>query len=70
MAGEVFTLNRCCPEKLPSAVSPSGWRVAAWRLHESNTLHVLWQALPENLRLSQHLYLANSAGAVVDTRLA
>jgi YD repeat-containing protein len=31
------------------------------RLHESNTLHVLWQALPENLRLSQHLYLATNS---------
>jgi YD repeat-containing protein len=31
------------------------------RLHESNTLHVLWQALPEDLRLSQHLYLATNS---------
>ncbi|UWM62750.1 RHS element core protein [Enterobacter sp. CP102] len=26
--------------------------------HESNVLHVLWQALPEDLRLSPHIYLA------------
>ncbi|WP_079794762.1 DUF6531 domain-containing protein, partial [Salmonella bongori] len=31
------------------------------RLHESNVLHVLWQALPEDLRLSPHLYLATSS---------
>ena len=32
------------------------------KLHESNVLHVLWQTLPEDLRLSPHLYLAaNSA---------
>ncbi|HHY6312694.1 TPA: DUF6531 domain-containing protein, partial [Salmonella enterica] len=30
------------------------------RLHESNVLHVLWQTLPEDLRLSPHLYLATS----------
>ncbi|VDZ75841.1 Rhs protein [Salmonella bongori] len=31
------------------------------KLHESNVLHVLWQALPEDLRLSPHLYLATSS---------
>ncbi|EHX0166787.1 RHS repeat protein, partial [Salmonella enterica] len=31
------------------------------KLHESNVLHVLWQALPEDLRLSQHLYLATNS---------
>ncbi|EAW1760672.1 RHS repeat protein [Salmonella enterica subsp. enterica] len=31
------------------------------RLHESNVLHVLWQTLPEDLRLSPHLYLATSS---------
>ncbi|HCD1257302.1 TPA: RHS repeat protein, partial [Citrobacter amalonaticus] len=31
------------------------------KLHESNALHVLWQALPEDLRLSPHLYLATSS---------
>ncbi|WP_368277826.1 RHS repeat-associated core domain-containing protein [Enterobacter cloacae] len=31
------------------------------RLHESNPLHVLWQTLPEDLRLSQHLYLATNS---------
>ncbi|EJH2661496.1 RHS repeat protein, partial [Salmonella enterica] len=31
------------------------------KLHESNVLHILWQALPEDLRLSQHLYLATSS---------
>ncbi|HAU8265714.1 TPA: RHS repeat protein [Kluyvera intermedia] len=31
------------------------------RLHESNVLHVLWQALPEEMRLSPHLYLATSS---------
>jgi len=28
------------------------------QLHESNPLHSLWQTLPEDLRLSQHTYLA------------
>ncbi|MBA3112621.1 RHS repeat protein, partial [Salmonella enterica] len=31
------------------------------KLHESNVLHVLWQALPEDLRLSQHIYLATNS---------
>ena len=31
------------------------------KLHESNVLHVLWQALPEDLRLSPHLYLATNS---------
>ena len=31
------------------------------RLHESNALHVLWQTLPEDLRLSSHLYLATNS---------
>lgn len=30
-------------------------------LHESNVLHVLWQTLPEDLRLSPHLYLATNS---------
>ncbi|ECI5144420.1 DUF4329 domain-containing protein [Salmonella enterica subsp. salamae] len=31
------------------------------KLHESNVLHVLWQALPEDLRLSPHMYLATGS---------
>ncbi|MDJ3599535.1 RHS repeat protein [Salmonella enterica] len=31
------------------------------KLHESNVLHVLWQTLPEDLRLSPHLYLATNS---------
>ncbi len=31
------------------------------KLHESNVLHVLWQTLPEDLRLSPHMYLATSS---------
>ncbi len=31
------------------------------QLHESNPLHRLWQALPEALRLSEHIYLATSS---------
>ena len=31
------------------------------KLHESNVLHVLWRALPEDLRLSPHLYLATNS---------
>jgi len=30
-------------------------------LHESNPLHTLWQALPEAMRLSEHLYLATNS---------
>lgn len=31
------------------------------KLHESNVLHMLWQALPEDLRSSPHLYLVTSS---------
>ncbi|MDH1128657.1 DUF6531 domain-containing protein, partial [Enterobacter sp. GD03975] len=31
------------------------------RLHESNALHLLWQTLPEDLRLSPHIYLATGS---------
>lgn len=31
------------------------------KLHESNVLHALWQTLPEDLRLSPHLYLATNS---------
>jgi RHS repeat-associated protein len=31
------------------------------KLHESNVLHVLWQTLPEDLRLSPHIYLATNS---------
>lgn len=30
-------------------------------LHESNPLHTLWQSLPEDIRLSQHVYLATNS---------
>ena len=30
-------------------------------LHESNPLHTLWQALPEAIRLSEHLYLTTNS---------
>ncbi|HEG1988793.1 RHS element core protein [Enterobacter cloacae] len=31
------------------------------KLHESNALHRLWQRLPEDIRLSPHIYLATSS---------
>ncbi|HHG6072033.1 TPA: RHS element core protein [Salmonella enterica subsp. enterica serovar Vietnam] len=43
--------------------SESFWlaRGGVAKLHESNVLHVLWQTLPEDLRLSPHLYLATNS---------
>ncbi|MFL4214802.1 hypothetical protein P9423_22990, partial [Enterobacter mori] len=31
------------------------------KLHESNALHRLWQRLPEDIRLSPHIYLATGS---------
>lgn len=43
--------------------SESLWlaRGGAARLHESNTLHLLWQTLPEDIRTSPHIYLATNS---------
>ncbi|WHP30888.1 RHS repeat-associated core domain-containing protein [Trabulsiella odontotermitis] len=43
--------------------SESLWlaRCGTLKLHESNVLHRLWQALPESIRLSPHMYLATSS---------
>ena len=43
--------------------SESLWlaRGGAARLHESNALHRLWQRLPEDVRLSPHIYLATNS---------
>ncbi|WP_342006436.1 DUF6531 domain-containing protein, partial [Citrobacter sedlakii] len=43
--------------------SESFWlaRGGVAKLHESNVLHLLWQTLPEGLRLSPHIYLATNS---------
>lgn len=43
--------------------SESLWlaRGGVLKLHESNTLHLLWQTLPEDIRLSPHIYLATNS---------
>uniref|UniRef100_UPI002ED82583 DUF6531 domain-containing protein n=1 Tax=Enterobacterales TaxID=91347 RepID=UPI002ED82583 len=43
--------------------SESFWlaRGGVLKLHESNPLHMLWQTLPEDIRLSPHIYLATSS---------
>ncbi|EHT0428204.1 RHS repeat protein, partial [Salmonella enterica] len=73
LRGEVLILNDnggrsihfepLLPGETAFSRSESLWlaRGGVAKLHESNVLHVLWQTLPEDLRLSPHLYLATGS---------
>ncbi|HCA3405262.1 TPA: DUF4329 domain-containing protein [Salmonella enterica subsp. salamae serovar 35:g,m,s,t:-] len=61
--GRSIRFEPLLPGETAFSRSESLWlaRGGVAKLHESNVLHVLWQTLPEDLRLSPHLYLATSS---------
>ena len=61
--GRSIHFDPLLPGETAFSRSESLWlaRGGALKLHESNVLHVIWQTLPEDLRLSPHLYLATNS---------
>ncbi|MBJ9890453.1 MULTISPECIES: RHS repeat-associated core domain-containing protein [Citrobacter] len=62
-SGRSIHFEHLFPGETVFSRSESLWlaRSGALKLHVSNALHRLWQTLPEDLRLSQHLYLATNS---------
>jgi RHS repeat-associated protein len=61
--GRSLHFDPLMPGETAFSRSESLWlaRGGTLKLHESNVLHVIWQTLPEDLRLSPHLYLATNS---------
>ncbi|SQD05889.1 YD repeat-containing protein [Escherichia coli] len=62
-AAEACILSTCFPVRtVTAAASHCGWCAAGVaKLDEGHRLAALWQALPEELRLSPHRYLATNS---------
>ncbi|UKJ22847.1 DUF6531 domain-containing protein [Enterobacter mori] len=61
--GRSIHFEHLLPGETAFSRSESLWlaRGGTLKLHESNALHWLWQRLPEDIRLSPHIYLATSS---------
>ncbi|HAT2611329.1 TPA: RHS repeat protein [Kluyvera intermedia] len=61
--GRSIHFDPLLPGETAFSRSESLWlaRGGTLKLHESNVLHVMWQTLPEDLRLNPHLYLATNS---------
>ncbi|MFH7827075.1 RHS element core protein [Kluyvera chengduensis] len=62
-SGRSIHFNPLFPGESAFSHSESLWLVRGGvpALHDSNPLHTLWQALPENIRTSPHVYLATNS---------